>query len=715
LYLGIYLSEARIILNLLLEIGTEEIPAHFIPSTLEQLKAKVEEALTANRIEYKKISVFSTPRRLVVFGANLSSQQKAKIEKFYGPPAQLAYDEKGQPTDKAIGFAKKQGIPLKELKVEDLPKKGKYVVAEKKEKGEPTSSVLSKLLPQIILTLQFPKSMRWGRKTILFARPIRWILAILGKEILKFSVAGIESANLTFGHHLLNPQSIPLPEADWQNYQNLLRKAQVVIDESERKGIVQNQIQENITKSEKAEMDEGLLRRIIHSAENPNIIMGQFSNQFLKLPEEVLVTAMKEELSFIPLRDSQGKVLPKFISVSNGAPSCAALIRKGNERIIKAKLYDAKFFFDEDMLTPLDKYAEKLDTVVVHQKLGTYKEKTARLVKLAKYLSAQLKLPPESTKILLRSAHLCKADQVTEMVKEFPSLEGVIGGKYAQIQGEDQKVARAISEHYLPNSPEGKLASTLEGRLLSLADKLDTVTGYFAVELQPTSSKDPYGVRKNAIGMLLLLIGNEAKGIEGIHLSILKTLDETRELLQETEQKSLSKVIRDFLNRRFENILQEKGIRYDIINATMSAGSDDYYDCFLRARAFEALRKKAGFTEIITPFKRAVNIIKQAREKFPQQDFEVIKSDLITHQSERKLYGQFQELKKVIEKLKQQRNYPKVLDYISQLRPVVDEYFDKVLVMDKNADLRRNHLSILKTLTQLFAPLADFSKLVEEA
>ncbi|HIE44386.1 MAG TPA: glycine--tRNA ligase subunit beta [Candidatus Omnitrophica bacterium] len=704
--------------DLLLEIGTEELPPRFIPSALHQLQERIEKGFTDNHIEFKQIYVCATPRRLVVKVKELGEAQQERVEKIYGPPQKLAYDENGNPTDKAKGFAAKYGLDVGALKIEEISKKGCYVVLERREKGEPSIKILKKLLPDIILSLQFPKSMKWGCESISFGRPIRWLLCLFGSQSVSFSLGSLTSGTFTYGHPVLSPGPYKIQDAEWSEFRNILRDAKVIVDDEERKGIILKEIQRILHQNEILELDESLLAQIIYSVENPNAILGEFTQQFLDLPEEVLVTVMKEQLSFIPLRNREGKLLPKFIAISNGDRRHGETIKRGYTRVLHAKLYDAQFFFQEDTNIPLEDRVKELETVIFHEKLGTYRDKTERIMKLAEFLSDELNLSDHSVKVLKRSAYLCKADQLCEMVKELPSLEGIIGGKYAYLTGETQEVALTIEDHYLPTFNRNILPRSLEGRLLSLMDKIDSITGYFTLGLKPTSTSDPYGVRRDTIGILLNLIGSEKEKKGGLHLSMERLLNRAMSLYEEKlkfkEKDSHLKEIKDYLNRRFKNILLEKGIRYDIVDATTSVGTDDYCDCYLRAKALENLRKQEGFEDIITPFKRTVNILKQAREKFGLKKFGVFQVNLVSHRTEKKLWDMYQKMEKLMKELISNKRYPRLLKEISSMRKVVDEYFDNVLVMDTDEGLRNNHLALLNSLSQFFSPVADFSMIAGE-
>ena len=704
--------------NLILEIGTEELPHSFIPSALHQLKEKIQNTFSANCIGFESISVLATPRRLVLYAENVAETQEEKREKIYGPPQKLAYDEKGKPNDKAKGFATKYGLSVKDLKVEEIPGKGLYVLVDKKEKGKSTVDILKPLLPGLILSLQFPKSMRWGEESIRFARPIRWILALFGTKIINFSVGDIFSSNLTFGHFILSPNSCKIDEADWGKFKNLLKKADVIIDDKERKSAILKEANNKLAQNEKTEIDEQLVTKINYSVENPNAITGEFSKEFLKLPEEVLIT-VEEQLSLIPIRDKNGKLLPKFICISNGNVSSSDVIRKGYERVLNARLYDAKFFFEEDIKIPIKEKAKDLAGVIFHEQLGTYWDKTQRIIQLAEFLSKQLSLSEKSAETLKRSAYLCKADQLCEMVKEFPSLEGIMGGKYALIQGENKEVSLAIEDHYLPTATKNISPRTTEGRLLSLLAKIDSVVGYFAIGLQPTSSQDPYGVRRDTIGIILNLLGSPKDKKEGLHLPIIELLKQVLCLYQEKlnlpkETEILVAEIKGYMNKRFENILLEKGIRYDIVDAIISVGTDDFYDCYLRAEALEDLRKEKGFEELITPFKRAVNILKQAKEKCGIKEFETFDPSLASHPTEKQLWAKYQEMKSLMSGLLEEKKYTQILKEIRGIKTTVDKYFDDILIIDKDEKTRNNHLALLHAIHKFFSPVADFSKIAGE-
>jgi len=479
--------------NVILEIGTEEIPAQYMENVLKDLNRLAQKYLEEARIRYKEIKIYGTPRRLILFIFHIKEKQENIFQKIKGPAYSIAYNKDSHPQEPALKFAQSQGVNVEDLIVEDT-KKGKYIFAPKSIIGQPTIDLLSQIFPKIIKGIQFPKSMRWGEKSLRFIRPVRWILALYGKEIIKFSINGLDSKNITYGHRLLAPQKIKISST--QEYFKKLEKSYVIVDPKIRENIIKTDIKQIIKEigGEKI-INEKQLKEIIYLVEYPSAILGRYDKKYLELPKDVLTVVMEKHQKYFPVFKNKDELLPLFIVIINNSKKHASKIREGNENVLRARLEDAKFFYQEDQKIPLEKRVDELKNVIFQENLGSLFDKTKRLELLSDYISDSLQVGQKVKKDLLRSAHLCKADLVTEMVKEFPELQGIIGKEYAIISGERKEVAEAIFEHYLPRFSGGRLPLTKSGMILGIADKVDSIIGCFVMGLTPTGSQDPYGLR----------------------------------------------------------------------------------------------------------------------------------------------------------------------------------------------------------------------------
>ncbi|MDD2901118.1 MAG: glycine--tRNA ligase subunit beta, partial [Syntrophales bacterium] len=496
--------------ELLLEIGTEEIPARFIPPALAEMAASFQKLLEQERIASGEISTWGTPRRLTLVARDLAEAQSEASTEIIGPPKAKAFDAAGQPTQAAQGFAKNQGVAVSDLIEVDTPR-GIYLAVSKRTAGRPTKERLLELLPSYILGLSFPKSMRWGAESITFARPIHWLLARWGGEVLPFVVGDVTSGGFTRGHRFLAPQDVEVKDA--AAYVAALKKAQVIVDPVARREHLETELAQAAAKvGGEVVPNPGLLEENSFLVEYPSVVCGNFEEKFLALPDEVLITSMREHQRYFSLRGKDGQLLPHFIAVNNTLTRNPEVVKKGHERVLRARLSDAMFFYQEDSKTPLEKRVEALKGVVFHSLLGTSYEKMERFRELAAYLARNL--APDLEELVRRAAYLSKADIVTEMVGEFPSLQGVMGRQYARLSGEPPAVAEAIFTHYLPRHAGDLLPPDLTGALVSLADRLDTICGCFGVGLIPTGAADPYGLRRHALAVIHILRD------QGLHLNL---------------------------------------------------------------------------------------------------------------------------------------------------------------------------------------------------
>ncbi|MGC2423876.1 MAG: glycine--tRNA ligase subunit beta, partial [Nitrospirota bacterium] len=489
--------------ELILEIGTEEIPAGFIPKALAAMEELADKMLSDARLTHGKIKAMGNPRRLFLHVEGLSERQPDEVRVVTGPPKRAAFDAAGKPTKAAEGFAKGQGVPVQELKIIDTDK-GEYISVTVEEKGAEASAVLAELLPKLILAIPFAKSMRWGNREIKFARPIHWILALFGGEVVHFELDGVKSGELTRGHRFLSPGSFRVK--DFVSYIHQTRDNYTIVDPDVRREMVRHQVDQAASSiNAKALPDEGLLEEISFLVEYPVAVLGSFDREFLMLPKEVLVNSMREHQRYFALTDSKGVLMPNFITISNTKAEDMEVVRAGNERVLRARLSDAKYFYEHDLTRTLADRVEDLKKVTFQIKLGTTYEKVTRVVKLAEYIAGELYKDEKIVKDASRAAYLCKADLVTGMVYEFPNLQGTMGGEYAVKTGESEEVAKAVTEHYRPRFSGDLVPSTPAGTAVSMADKIDTIAGIFSIGKAPTGSEDPYALRRSALGIISMI------------------------------------------------------------------------------------------------------------------------------------------------------------------------------------------------------------------
>jgi glycyl-tRNA synthetase beta chain len=684
--------------ELLLEIGTEEIPAGFVRQALADLETLARKELEAGRIGFEEIRTLGTPRRLVLTVRGVSERQKDEEIKKIGPSKQAAFDGKGNPTKAAVGFAKGQGVPVESLVLVET-EKGEYVSAIRREVGKPTQEILASVLPNLILSIPFQKSMRWADVSVRFARPIHWILALLGGDVIPFEVGNVQSGRVTYGHRFMH--SGPIPVDGFSSYLERTREAFVIVDPAERKKrIEQGLIQEATSVSGAVLGDEDLLNEVTFLVEYPVPLCGSFDPQFLSLPQEVIIHSMKEHQRYFPVVDPRGKLLPHFVCVSNIAARDRTVVVRGNERVLKARLSDAAFFYQEDLKAPLERRVEQLKKVVYQAKLGTSYEKMMRFRALALILVKQV--DPSLHETVERASLLCKADLVTGMVGEFPKLQGIVGREYARLQGERPEVAEAIYEHYLPSFAGDRLPNGPAGDVISMADKLDTIVGSFGVGLIPTGTADPFGLRRQALGIIRIILEKRYA------LSLVQMVEESGRLLGEKLTRPIEEVkkdVLDFFRVRYQNLLLDKGYGFDVIEAAISPSFDELLDVQHRIDALKAARQWENFESVVIACKRAMNILKGAP---PVAE---VDPSLLSEAVEKNLYRAFLKAKEKIESDLEAREYESALREMIQMKSPIDEFFDGVMVMVDDASIRGNRLSLLDGIGKLFLRIADFSKL----
>jgi glycyl-tRNA synthetase beta chain len=684
--------------ELLLEIGAEEIPAGFIPQALIGLESIAQKGLEASRIDFKGVRTFGTPRRLVLAIESVSEKQRDEETKKIGPSKQAAFDAKGNPTKAAIGFAKGQSVPVESLTLVETGK-GEYVCAVKKEPGRPTVELLSTFLPKWILSIPFQKSMRWADVPIRFARPIHWILALFGGEVVPFEVGNIRSGNRTYGHRFMH--SGPIPVKDFQSYLQKTREASAIVDPAERKKRIEEEmIREGAGVSGRILRDEDLLNEVNFLVEYPVALCGTFDRKFLSLPREILIHSMKEHQRYFPVEDDHGKLLPHFVCISNIHPRSREVVIKGNERVLRARLSDAAFFFEDDLKIPLDSRVEQLKKVVFQAKLGTSYEKMTRFKQLALWIVGRI--DPNLREAVERASHLCKADLVTGMVGEFPKLQGIVGREYARLSKERPEVSEAIYEHYLPGFAGDRLPSGPVGDIVSIADKMDTIVGCFGVGLVPTGTADPFGLRRQALGIIRILLEKKYS------LSLRGLIEASEGQLKEKMECPVEEVrndVLDFFRVRYQNFLLDKGYPFDVTDAVLSISFDELVDVQGRIDALKKAREWKDFESIVIAFKRAMNILKGSPPKGQ------INLSFFAEPAEQNLYRSFLEAKEKFDPLINKRDYPSALLEMTRMKKPIDEFFDGVMVMVEDEKIRNNRLALLEEIGKLFLRIADFSKL----
>ena len=659
-------------LPFLLEIGTEEIPDWMIQPALKQLGELFEGILKDNRLDGKVTMLESTPRRLVLMAEGLPRKQPSAAELVTGPP-------KSAGEGAAAGFARKLGVEPSALKTIKTPK-GEYLAYKKKVAGRTTQDILAAALPEVILKIYFPKTMYWtGKGGPRFIRPIRWIVTLLGSKVVPFELAGVKSGNITRGHRQLGKQKI---RVTIENSPSELRKNGVMLPAWERRLTIHSQADYLFeARGVYVRPDAGLLDTLTNLTEYPATVVGSFDEQFLALPEEVLVTVMRHHQRYFSVYNQDDTLAPYFMAVMNTMDDPEGLVRQGNERVLRARFNDAAFFWHVDQKKKLADRLPDLANVTWQAQLGSYREKTDRVVALVKELGG--------SEHAQRAALLAKCDLTTEMVKEFTELQGVIGGLYARVQGEPQQVWRAIYDHYKPAGMEDKIPATQEGCLVSLADKMDTLRGCFRIGLIPSGSKDPFGLRRAAQGVVKILV--EAQ----LPLPLGRLLGDSAEL-------------REFFLDRIRYYFRDvRGFKYDEVNAVLASGWDDLADAERRLAAIQAVRPTENFEPLAASFKRIRNILKQAGFTEGGE----LSAPLLEAGPEAELYAGFVAVREAVEA---SQAYEQKLEHIAGLRPAVDLFFDKVLVNAPDEGVRRNRLTLLHGLLTEFSAIADFSEIVTQ-
>lgn len=682
---------------LLLEIGVEELPSRFGQTTLDQIENNISKLLKDERVNFDHIDKYATPRRLTFIIKNLADKASDLEEEVKGPAKKIAVDAEGNFTKPALGFMKSKGLKEENVYFKQVGN-AEYLFGTIKQSGKETSDVLKNIIPEAIKSVVFPKAMRWGGKNMRFARPIRWMVALLNDNILEVDLEGIKASNVTKGHRFLGEREFEVNSVE--EYFEKLEKNYIVLDQHKRKEMIKEQAIE-VAKSlgGEVELDDDLLEEITFLVEYPTAFYGEFDKEYVKLPKEVVTTPMKEHQRYFPvLKD--GKLLPNFIAVRNGDSNRIDLVKAGNEKVLRARLADALFFYQEDTKKPLESFVEKLKTVVFQAKLGTVYDKTLRIEKLSQVILNELGME-KSQSDTIRAAKLCKADLVTNMVFEFTELQGIMGKEYAKVSGENEEVCEGIFEHYLPRFAGDILPETNVGIALSIADKLDSIAGFFAIGIKPSGSQDPYALRRQALGILSILL--DKKLSVNLNDLINAALDNYSNI--EFNKEEVTSQIVEFFVERVKNLFKDLGIRYDVIDAVLNNNLDDISDIHTRAIELNKWLKKDELVEMLTAFNRVSTLADKASS-------EKVKEDLLKENAEIELYDGFKEIKSNVEILLANKKYNEALDAFAALKPLVDNLFDNVMIMDKDEAIKENRLALLKQIYSTMLTICDLSKIV---
>lgn len=688
--------------DLLFEIGMEEIPASFLAPALAQMQTTFSERATERKIAFESIEVMGTPRRLTLIVKGVAEKQEDIREELLGPSKSAGFDAHGQATKAAIGFAKSKGAEIEDLQVVTTAK-GDYLMIIRQQKGIATALLLPELLQGLLVDLSFPKSMRWGNNRHAFARPIQWLTAIFGNEIIPFNQEGVASSNESRGHRFLANEYFKITSP--ATYEQQLADRYVVVDPIKRRAKVISEIRQVVSQSQvlkdaQVAIDEDLVDTVTNLVEIPYGICGLFDEKFLQLPPDVLITSMREHQKYFPVVDSSGKLLPGFVAVNNTKVNDEAITRKGHQRVLRARLEDALFFFNSDRETRLEDRTVLLSGIIFQAKLGTMLEKKDRLIKLVKILADTVN--PSLSEEGCRAALLCKADLLSNMVGEFPTLQGIMGAAYALHDGESQSVATAILEHYMPKRAGAEIPSTDTGALLALADRFDTLAGCFGIGQIPTGTADPFALRRISLAILNIILG------KGYTLSLHEVVHKTLALYGNKVAGGSDTVaaVITFIKGRFSNDCISKGLAAEAVEAAVSVEFDDVNDCLQRITAILNFYQEPAFKVLAASYKRIKNIVKD--NKHTSVDVQ-----LFEHRAENELFTLFQEVRDEMDECILAKEYIKALDVMLKMKTPVDDFFDAVMVMAEDPAIRQNRLNLLTALGDLILKIGDISLLQE--
>lgn len=688
--------------DLLLEIGLEEVPARFVRGAMEQLKEKTVKWLTDSRLAFDGVKAYATPRRLTVLVTGLADKQEDVNEEVKGPARKIAVDETGAWSKAALGFARSQSAQPDALFFRELAGV-EYVYATKSSIGVETSSLLPEALPALVTSLTFPKSMRWGNYELRYVRPIRWLLALHGSEVVPFEITGVKTGNITRGHRFLGTETVV---KEPKVYVEQLRAQHVIVDVEERYKLIIAGIQSlSEERNWNIAVKDDLLEEVLFLVETPTVLTGSFDPSFLQIPQDVLITSMREHQRYFPVLDAEGRLQPFFVTVRNGDSKSLDVVARGNEKVLRARLSDAKFFYEEDKKLVIGNALAKLENIVYHEEIGTIADKVRRIRIVADRISQHLRLEPSVSEDISRTADICKFDLVSQMVYEFPELQGIMGEDYARKAGEREAVARGINEHYSPRNAGDKPAASLVGAIVGIADKLDTIAGCFSIGIVPTGSQDPYALRRQAAGIVNTLLTHELDITLSDLFRIALDIHSARGLKREAND--ISKDMQEFFNLRIKNVLADQPIRHDVVDAILSAGASDVRRSVLRAQALQAVTSesaKAEFRPAVEAFNRVCNLAAKS-------DSNQVDAKLFEDPAEGMLFDAWQQAHSEFVGAFAQANMVEALSALSSLSGPVAAFFEAVMVMAEDEAIRRNRLALLALIADDVKQFADFSKL----
>ncbi|MET3850382.1 MULTISPECIES: glycine--tRNA ligase subunit beta [unclassified Paenibacillus] len=687
--------------DLLFEIGLEEVPARFLRAAMEQLEERMVKWLEQSRIAHGEVHSYATPRRLAVLVKSVAEKQEDVQEEVKGPSRKIALDENGNWSKAALGFARGQGVDPEQFTFKEL-NGVEYIYVTKSSNGVETSALLPEALLGILSSMTFPKHMRWGSYEYKFIRPIRWITALFGTDVIDLEVTGVKSGNVTRGHRFLGTEAV-VPEAG--AYQEVLRGQHVIVDVKEREGMILEQIESLAAeKNWTIAVKDDLLEEVLFLVETPTVLFGTFDPSFLNIPQEVLITSMREHQRYFPVLDGQGQLLPFFVTVRNGDKRSLDVIAKGNEKVLRARLSDAKFFYEEDQKLEIKDALSKLESIVFHEEIGTVGDKVRRIRRIADQIGEALQISGTDSESVSRAADICKFDLVTQMVYEFPELQGVMGEDYARKAGEREDVAKAVFEHYQPRSASDDVPSSLVGSIVSIADKIDTIVGCFSIGIIPTGSQDPYALRRQSQGIVQILLAKQ------MPLTLSQLFDialgvhaELRSLDRQPDD--IRKDLAEFFSLRVKKLLSET-LRYDVVDAVISAGFDDVISVVSRGEALmQAVNSGDDFKTTVESFNRVSNLAAKAAKAEVQEP-------LFVEEAESNLFRAWQSITADYHAALSERDGAKALALLADIKEAVTKFFDSVMVMAEDERVRANRLGLLASIDRDLKQFADFNKLV---
>lgn len=687
--------------DLLIEIGLEEVPARFVRQAAEQLRKTVEDWLDESRIAHGAVRWFATPRRLAVLAEQVADKQTDHAEEVKGPSLAIARDEQGNWTKAALGFARSQGVDPADFVIRDLGGTD-YVFAVKSGSGQSTADLLPQAAAEWIRSLSFPKNMRWGNVDLRFIRPIRWLVLMLGDQVVPFDLAGVSAGRVTKGHRFLGADAA-IDHAS--RYVDVLREQFVLADPEERKRAILGQI-DRLSRDNgwNVAVPDELLEEVLFLVEYPTVLHGSFDPAFLDIPQDVLITSMREHQRYFPVLDGDGKLLPHFVTVRNGDGRSVDVVARGNEKVLRARLADARFFYEEDKKLAVDEALQKLDAIVFHEELGTVGDKVRRVRNLAGQLAGLAGMGEEERRHVDRAAEICKFDLVTQMVNEFPELQGIMGEDYARIHGEPEAVCRAVNEHYRPRHAGDRAPETAVAAIVGMADKMDTIAGCFSIGIVPTGSQDPYALRRQAAGIVQTLLTHQ------IPLTLDRLFETTLAVLRESRglkrpEADIMRDLHDFFALRVKNVLSDK-VRYDVAEAVMESGISSVPAVVRKAEALAAFAASGEEAKAaIDAFNRVCNLaVKAESDELDEQ--------VLADPAEQELYKHWKNVHTIYHGHLQAGREAEALDALAGLKQAVNRFFEAVMVMAEDPNLRRARLALLAGIAGDIREFADFSRLV---